>query len=133
MMSKLCLILLFAIASCTEPLVQTQTLCVRYRIGEASTTATVKFVDGYVVCDNWKLSVTSTPNNKYRLFRDTTLQTEFGTVYSSSTFLFDNNQVSDTIRGIYISHSEGSVCNTYDTLPVTITHCSINPSGNTWH
>jgi len=128
-MKSILLILLFALASCTEPLTPTNTLCVRYRIGEASTTSTVQFVDGYVVCDNWILSIQSTPENQTRLFRDTTIQTEFGNVYCSSTFLFANNQVSDTIRGIYISHSKGVVCDTYDTLPVIITRCNSSPNG----
>lgn len=124
-------ILLFAIASCTEPLITEQSICIEYHIGNTWTTSTVQFVDGWVVCDNWRLSITSTPNNQTRLFRDTTIQGELGTVYQSSEFLFNNAQVSDTIRGVFISHNKGSVCDTYDTLPVWAVRvpCSTNPQG----
>ena len=131
-MRTIVLILLFAITGCTEPLAPTSAVCVHYRIGNAEHTSTVQFVDGWVVCDNWRLSITSTPNNQTRLFRDTTMQGELGTVYQSSEFLFNNAQVSDTIRGVYVSHSKGSVCDTYDTLPVWAVRvpCSTNPNGD---
>lgn len=126
------LILLCAIASCTEPLAPTKQLCVQYKIGNASTTSTVKFANGFVVCDNWRLSISSTQNNQTRLFKDTVVIVGSDTVYNSVEFLFGNNQIGDTVRGVYVSHNKGKVCNTYDTLPVVVTKvpCKQSPFGN---
>jgi hypothetical protein len=126
-MRKLLLILLFAVASCTEPLVPTNTLCVQYSIGSASTTSTVEIVDGYVVCDKWRLRAMSTPDNKTVLTRDTAITTELGTVTTETAFVFNNNQSGDTVRGIYVNHTAGSVCNTYDTLPVVVIKVPCKP------
>ena len=116
--------------SCTEPLIYNDSYCVEYHIGQAWTRGEVKQGNGKVSVNDWSFDVYTTVKNETMLFRDTTV----GTVYQSSTFLFPNNQIGDTIRGMYISHSKGDVCNTYDTLPVYVLRVPCNPTrGDIWH
>jgi len=129
-MRKLLLILLFAIASCTEPLTPSSAYCVQYRIGEASTTSAVEIVDGNVTVGYWKLFPQSTPNGTTILTRK--INKPELNVNSITTFEFPNNHVGDTIRGICIQHTWGNTCNTTDTLPVWFIKvpCKQSPTDN---
>lgn len=131
---KLPLFILLLLCSCSNPITPTEQYCIEYHIGGTWSRGEVEFVNGMVTIDNWNLSVTSTPDNQTRLFRDTTVQTVLGEVYRSSTFLFPNGQQSNTIQGKYISHSKGVVCDTYDTLDVVVIRVPCNnSSGESWH